>query len=123
MARGCPTCPGGAGGVYPELLQMGLRATDAEMVLVEYVGNNPTKTYYRGVSSRTRYPFGAFDGGTERYVLREDLGGFLNDQSRFRVHLNNTSTEYLQGMSPPTEGDGTIQSSMEPEKTLTGGAE
>lgn len=107
MAKpGCATCPGQSG-VLGQMQQLGYQATDADMVLVEYIGTE-TKRYFRGIGSRQRYPFGTCIGCKERYVLREDLGGFLADPARFIVHLDNTNAKQLANVVPITSGDGAV---------------
>jgi hypothetical protein len=91
---------------------MGYQATDADMVLVEYIGTE-TKRYFMGVGSRQRYPFGTCIGCKERYVLREDLGGFLADKARFVVHLDNTNVQRLANVVPIPSGDGTVPNAQE----------
>lgn len=109
MARGCPTCPNSG---ISQMQTAGIQMTDAEMVLVEYIGTE-TKRYFLGISSRQRYPFGTCIGCRERYVLREDLATFMADRARFVVHLDNTSTEQLQSNPSIVDGDGAVPSTSE----------
>lgn len=107
MASGCATCPGSRL-TFNELLRMGPDFTDADMVKVEYIGPDKGKQYFIGISSRQRYPFGYCIGCTERYVLREDLGGFLADTANFRVYSADNSTQQLAGVASSSTGEGSL---------------
>lgn len=77
---GCGGCGKGAQAAPIQAQQT--QAANDELILLEFVANGMHNVTYRGQTTGQMY---RFSSGTKRYVRREDVNGFLERVSEFRI--------------------------------------